>query len=424
MTTIEDLLRSLDPAGARQLPSHDSIIGRHIFTEAQRRAVPPTLQLPPQPKGGHRYRPLLAVSAAAAVVLAVIFAVTTRPGPTHSASAAQTVLLDLAERAANMPTSLGPGQYAYSEMTLPDEVGMMPIATPGGTTQFPEYLDATVQTWVASDGSGRRVTTVDPTPQFFTSAGRSAWLAAGSPPAPPPPGNQLQTVQTFGPGAAGQANSALHIYDVSGLTTNVNTLYGLLASSGSNTPAAGHLPAGIASLDAVPSCVTHACVAFARASALLQGPSIGMTSALRSALFKVLAQIPGAQALGTTSVRGSAPGLGISFEVHHAARTETATCSSNGQIDIRPGRAGTGGGVTYQAPSFTTTETVVINPDNLQLEAIAQDTRPVALPVPPNPCPSAAPQIINQVGHTFPTWTVLTASGVVNSETTSPSTHS
>src|ERR1019366_2314252 len=160
-----------------------------------------------------------AVVAIAATVALLVVLLPASVGPLNSKASA--ALTRLAARAATVPTSLGAGQYAYTEVEGP--VSTIGVAAGPGGPNFTEYLTGTVQTWVAADGSGRRVTTTDPTPHFFTSADRAAWVASGSPPGVIPP-DQLATVQQFGPGTASEINGPLPLYDVSSLPTDPTTL--------------------------------------------------------------------------------------------------------------------------------------------------------------------------------------------------------
>jgi hypothetical protein len=211
---------------------------------------------------------------------------------------------------------------------------------------------ATVQTWVAPDGSGRRVTTVDPTPAFFTSADRAAWVAAGEPPVPHSP---LTTVSTFGSGTAAEAHSPVPLYDVRALPTAPSALRKVLS--------AARLPVALAALGDG-SC-SGCCRLFVRVVAALQGPDRCGSPALRAALFRVLASVPDIDLLGATSIHGSPQGTGFRLAVTTPAATWEKYClNAAGESVVkrtdRPnGRAGRSGGSKIRPFMNTASNTAV-----------------------------------------------------------------
>ena len=139
------------------------------------------------------------------------------------------------------PTSLGAGQYAYTEVERPT---MTSVGTSKqGGPSITEYFTGTVQTWVAADGSGRQVTTTDATPHFYTAADQAAWVAEGSPPGVIPP-SQLTTVQVFGPDTASEVNGPIPLYNVTGLPTDPTTLSQLLNNENPGAQSLGHIVRG------------------------------------------------------------------------------------------------------------------------------------------------------------------------------------
>ena len=91
-------------------------------------------------------------------------------------------MLDRAAAAAQAeaPTTLGPGQYFYSDV---HELETSFWAFGSNDPAEDAYTDQeqTLQTWVGADGSANQVTTYDGPQQFVTSASRAGWLLAGSP---------------------------------------------------------------------------------------------------------------------------------------------------------------------------------------------------------------------------------------------------
>lgn len=234
----ETLLRRVDPARLVEIPGPDSPEGLRIRDQV--------LSGRPAPKAARttkRRRTLgFSVGALTTVAAAVVLLLVVLPasvGPSKASAA----LSRLAATAASVPTSLRPGQYAYTEVEVT-------TATPTATEA------ATVQTWVAADGSGRRVTTTGPTPP------------AVSPTEP-------TMVETFGPGTGSEVDGPIPIYDVSGLPTDPSALIQILNNENPGAQSLGTLPAGIESLDYVSACSSATCSLFERAVALLQGPDVG-----------------------------------------------------------------------------------------------------------------------------------------------------
>ena len=267
------------------------------------------------------------------------------------------------------PTSLGAGQYAYTEVERPT---MTSVGTSKqGGPSITEYFTGTVQTWVAADGSGRQVTTTDATPHFYTAADQAAWVAEGSPPGVIPP-SQLTTVQVFGPDTASEVNGPIPLYNVTGLPTDPTTLSQLLNNENPGAQSLGTLPAGIKSLDFASSCMTAACTLFERAAALLEGPDIGSTPALRQALFQVLATVPGVELLGTSTDPAGQSGVGLALIERQPAGTSVINCaSSNEPTSASSGRILYNGitrdttitsSTTEHYPASSTTFSIVVDP--------------------------------------------------------------
>lgn len=287
----ETLLRRVDPAHLVEIPGPDSPEGLRIRNQVlSGRPVPEAARNTKTRRTlGFSVGALTTVAAAVVLLLVVL---PTSVGPSKALAA----LSRLASTAATVPTSLNPGQYAYTEVEVTE-------ATPAATEI------ATLQTWVAADGSGRRVTTTGPTP-----------------PAVPP--NEPTTVETFGPGTGSEVNGPIPIYDVSGLPTDPSALAQILNNENHGAQSLGTLPTGIKALDYVSSCSSATCSLFERAVALLQGPDVGDSPAFRQALFQVLATVPGVQLLGTTTDHAGQSGVGLALVEHQAAGNGTDHCGS------------------------------------------------------------------------------------------------
>jgi hypothetical protein len=429
MMDIETLLREADPAGRPSDPSAISDVSAQIHGVVMARAGTPDPTTSRRRTVKRVGLPAAGALVLAAVVVLVLALLTGPVGPlTSKASAA---LNRLAAQAAAAPpvTSLAPGQYFYTETESPTyEIGSGSSPPTPANPDYDEYLNGTVQTWVAADGSGRRVTTTDPTPRFFTPADEHTWQESGRPPAAVPP-NELTEVDQYGPGTAGEVNGPLPLYDVAGLPTDPAALSAVLGNENADRTSLGTLPAGIKTLDFVSQCITSSCSLFERAVGLLQGPDIGGTSALRQALFEVLASVPGVQLLGLTTDHAGQSGLGLQLVDTEPAGTTTVNCAKSDATEqvvsghrltyrITPGHLTTTNTLTYHHPAHSNIFTIVVDPQTTTLLSSEESFSPSVFTAPPNPCvPSLATP---QTAVLTPTWKIILGSGVVDSDTALP----
>jgi hypothetical protein len=321
----------------------------------------------------------------------------------------------LASRAADVP-SLGPGQYFYSDIqTQTNAIGE---TTRSGRT-IHEYLNGTQQTWVNAGGYGRIVTTTNPTPQFFTEADRAAWVAAGSPPAPIPSKELNQVVDVTPTGTLGTSSAPL--FQVADLPTDPSALERVLASGRFN-----------GQLSSSPLCWSSSrdCAVVATAAALLQGPDIGATPALRSALFEVLTHVPGVVDLGTITDKGGQTGIGLSFTHTTPAHSVSVHCATggvpahtNGDVHVPTQPAMVGSAIPVRQPASTTTLEFVINPDTTSVvgtqENVTPDSQPALDVCPDQLGNSGKPQLAFIVpSH----WSSVLSEGVVGSASATTTT--
>jgi hypothetical protein len=242
------------------------------------------------------------------------------------------------------------------------------------------------------------VVTTDPTPQFFTKAGKAAWEAAGSPPAAVPP-NQLSQVVTVTPTWAGGL-AATQLFQVADLPTDPAALRQVLAA-GRYEP----------QLESGPQCQAMDCVVVASAVALLQGPDIGATPALRSALFELLSHVTGVTDLGTVTDKDGQSGIGLSFLEEIPAHTLTIHCppgTTDANMDLGPS-------ITASVPSSSITYEFIVDPQTTAVVGTQEVATPNMQPPPPNACPGG-PQSQNHV-FVAPQWSGVLSEGIVGSET-------
>jgi hypothetical protein len=109
------------------------------------------------------------------------------------------------------------------------------------------------------------------------------------------------------------------LFNVSKLPTDISTLTAVIAD--------GALQTNVDEIPAGPSAT------FERAAALLIGPNVGMTPALASALFHVLANQPGVQLLGTVTDNNGQQGVGVGLATGHGTNvSEVIFDASSGSL--------------------------------------------------------------------------------------------
>jgi hypothetical protein len=307
--------------------------------------------------------------------------------------------------AGSQGTGAKPVAYYYTETETPAEISAGPLVE-GGATVY-EYFSETIQTWAAPNGSGRRVTTINPTLQFFNAAGRKAWVAAGEPPIPGPPG-ALRTVQEFGRGYAFTDNPTIRLFDISQLPTTVGTLTGWIARG--NIAAKSLHQTSLKGLGEVSNCSTQVCVTFERAAALLQGPDIGSNAVRRTALFEVMARLPGVETLRRVSDPSGRQGIELRLVQHNPARTWSYTCKTQDGPVTSKG--------SIHKPASSTIEEVIFDPKTATLLSTSTSYSPAIEPV-ETPC-SAMPTGHVHTSAITPIWTLLLHYGTAGSNSKTP----
>ena len=245
-------------------------------------------------RGRSRWRPVpifLGVGVAALVSILVLQFVPTS-GQMPTSAAAETLARFAAVSAQQSGNVPGPGQYLYYRTTRGLEGISGGIA---GSQSFPLLSTETIDTWVASNGSGRQRIDVGQ-PTLLLPAEQSAWEAAGS----PSTGTQVSGVtDTLFP-----SNS--HIGGP--LVSGANGQYKLAYIDSSQFPSDPH---------ALQQYLNHyfditggALTTFLLAGDLLQ---VGASPTLRTALFNLIEQLPGIELVGPTSDASGRSGTGIAL---------------------------------------------------------------------------------------------------------------
>jgi hypothetical protein len=273
---------------------------------------------------------LVATAAAVVLILAVL------PGsPVRPQSAAAAVLTQAANAAASEPAvELGPGEYLYTETELTSESDYLDLTKTG---QIDVVFNETIQKWVAADGSGREIDTYVGPGRFATPASQENWVAAGQPasvlatPAGPNGGN-LET--TYGPAVtqascpcsttSGQVEPGQLPLDVSKLPTDPTDLLRVIEAGktgDSNLDEGPGTPGGVSAM-----------ASFGSAADLLSQPEVGVTPALRSALYQVMASLPGVELLGAATDRSGQSGTAIAGPTYMGLRYQLIIDPTSGEL--------------------------------------------------------------------------------------------
>jgi hypothetical protein len=179
------------------------------WTAVMERVRRPELRRAPTRVPPGRWRTVLGV-AAAAIVIAVVPALwpTGPGGASPAAAAALRRAADVAAARAALPAP-GPGQYLFAST---QERSTLMYVPGHGLDNFLFTESSTVESWTASDGSGRVVTTPGGV-TFPTSADQEAWDRAGRP-----------ELQAAGPRDERSEGGELYVLDLSGVPTDADEL--------------------------------------------------------------------------------------------------------------------------------------------------------------------------------------------------------
>ena len=342
---LDTLIREANPAFLSEQPDAESPLGRAI--EARIAGTPPRA----------KRRTVVAMAGLTAVAAVAVLVIALLPGSLDGTTpAAAAVLREAATAAADQPPlKLGPGRYLYSKTSSLSYLGEIALTNP--VYADPVYLDYKTDSrfWIASNGSAVMVLhNVGPV-RFTTQESRANWVAAGSPPkalstrvVPP----QLRVALPVSEGVPP--------FDVSKLPTNPPALVDRLKAleNSFNVPSLLEI-GGVSILEwfpnpgftcfaaiggpmnvncappendpvLVPSGSTAA--TFQMAVALLGTPETGMTPALRSALYRVIASLHGVELLGKQTDRSGRRGIGIASPVYAGLRMEVILDPTTGNL--------------------------------------------------------------------------------------------
>jgi hypothetical protein len=342
---LDTLIREANPAFLSEQPDAESPLGRAI--EARIAGTPPRA----------KRRTVVALAGLTAVAAVAVLVIALLPGSLDGTiPAAAAVLREAATAAADQPpVKLGPGRYLYSKTSSLSYLGEIALTNP--VYADPVYLDYKTDSrfWIASNGSAVMVIhNVGPV-RFTTQESRANWVAAGSPP-------KALSTRVVPPQlmVALPVSEGVPPFDVSKLPTNPPALVDRLKAleNSFNVPSlleidgvsilewfpnpgftcfaaiGGPMNVNCASPENDPVLVPSGSTAatFQMAVALLGTPETGMTPALRSALYRVIASLHGVELLGSQTDRSGRKGIGIASPVYAGLCMEVILDPTTGNL--------------------------------------------------------------------------------------------
>jgi len=263
---------------AKLIPIDDDNLTAEAETPAARallERIVDTSARPARRSRGRRHG-RLALPAAAAIVGAVALAVTLSGGGKGGAEPAAAATLHRVAGVARTRPQLvpRPGQYLYTKSVD----AYLDTTVPGGAgTAYNVLVPHVRETWLGPDGG--RLYETSGTPSFLTARDRERWIADGSPSLTEPP-----------------AETPLSPAKPLDLPSDPDALYAVLAHA-----AAGHGDSLNGEMFT------------------LVGDSLRETSATpaqRSALYQVVARIPGVTLVGETTDSAGRPGIAVARDDH------------------------------------------------------------------------------------------------------------
>jgi hypothetical protein len=365
LNDLDTMIMDADPALDVSIPSGASASAQQSFVQ---------LTSLPHKVSGIR-RPLIVatgvVGAAAAALIVLI--VTVVAVPSGQQADAATVLLQAAKKAGEQHNRLNASQYLFSDTrTLYEVVLYAPSGSgtlvEGATAQFIE----TNEVWINARDNGRVLRTQGAL-RFSSAKDQSEWDSS-------PVGQHVYQLLPNSIRYQGQTRPEQSLVNLSDLPTVPNRLESVLANDKLQTNIDG-IPRGP---DAV----------FERAAALLLGPDFGMSPALASALFHVMANQRGARLVGGVTAHSGRRGVGVVQEA-----------SASGNVSE----------VVLDPSSGTLLQTSFVSPPTTMISRGRK-----ACSTSKNGSPSCRQQTTSAT--LAPIWTDLVSSGIVPSDiTTVPS---
>ena len=230
-------------------------------------------------KAPRRRWPLALATAVAVAVVAVAVVAVLPTGETGGVSpAAAAVLRHAARTAANRPETQPPalGQFVYTKSE-----GEFQNTAVAGHQTINYYQDVVREVWIGPDGSGR-LREAEGSPRFVTNADRLAWLEAGKPDL----SGDRNSDETFRPGG-------LSYLDLSKLPTDTAELKQLIE----NRSIEGGPPGDAETFTIIGDLLRETYA----------------PPALRAALYRIAAELPGVELIGPVLDQLGRPGTAVAY---------------------------------------------------------------------------------------------------------------
>jgi hypothetical protein len=277
---IDQLIRDADPAADFMIPGDDSQLARESFE--RRLAAAPARR---QHAGPLRLTLPATLAAAASIAVAITLIFTITPGVPVSPAVAAVLNQAAAAAGRAKPLVLHAGQYLYTKTQSLSDGSW----STRGHIFYPQYV-YTDQTWLTVRGAGKGIMTVN-SPVSFAHGSRAAWIAAGRP--------RLFSHDPDKPFVS--TGTGVPLDNLSLLPTDPAVLADAIQDG----------KTGLADVNADVEDPSTPGGTFYAAMLILSDQSVGGAPALRSALFKVMAEQPGIKLLGRTKTRSGRTGVAL-----------------------------------------------------------------------------------------------------------------
>jgi hypothetical protein len=281
---LDTMIMDADPALDLEIPSGVSLGAQRSYV--QMTSLPPRV-------GGDRRPFVLATSVVGAVAAALIILIVTLVAiPSGQQSAAAAVLLQAATKAGEQRINLTAGQYLYSETRALYRVIVYVPSASGTLVEGPraQFIE-TNRVWINARDNGRVLRAQGPL-RFPSARDRAEWDAS-------PAGQRVYQSLPTGSLAQGQTRPRQSLVNLSDLPTEPSRLESVLRNDEFHT-----------NVDDIPQSPD---AVFERSAILLLGPDLGMSPALASALFHVLANQRGARLVGDVTAHSGRRGIGVTL---------------------------------------------------------------------------------------------------------------
>jgi hypothetical protein len=312
---IDQVISDADPAAHIAIPGPDSTLARQSLERMSRDRRDRRLGR------RRRFTAPIAIGAVTAAAAAITMITSITPGvPVSSASAAVVLRQAAAAAERQKPLVLRHGEYLYTEIR----------ALSDGTVVknhhvfYPEYV-YTDRSWLTARGAGEDIMTVR-SPVTFGDHSRAAWIAAGRPRLfahdPDKPFVSRYSAPKPGGGPGQPGGTGVPLENLSHLPTNPAAL----------SQAITQRKTGLAGINADVDDPSTPAGTFYAAMDILSSQSVGGTPALRSALFKVMAEQPGIKLIGHTTTRSGRAGTGLVTPPNHGVAFKVIIDVASGQV--------------------------------------------------------------------------------------------